>query len=175
VVGRLSSRWLSRAALGAVLLFALLQLTAGASSLHMTAREGGFLATMNRVRAVHGLPPLTVDLRLVSAARGHSVEMVRTKTFAHGDFGARAERNGVTRGLLGETLGWAAPVGSATDRIVRMWLRSPEHRVILLGRAYRTVGVGISIGPFKGWPRALVVTADYHAPAQVAKQQGETP
>lgn len=165
MVGRLTSPWPSRAALVAALLFALLQLTAGASSLHMTARESGFLASMNRVRADHGLPPLTVDLRLVSAARGHSAEMVRTKTFAHGDFGARAEREGVTSGLLGETLGWAAPVGSAPDRIVQMWLRSPEHRVVLLGRAYRTAGVGISIGAFKGWRQALVVTADYHAPA----------
>jgi uncharacterized protein YkwD len=121
---------------------------------------------MNRTRTDHGLPLLAVDLRLVSAARSHSAEMVRTKTFAHGDFGARAEHQGVTSGLLGETLGWAAPVGSAPDRIVQMWLRSPEHRVILLGRAYRTVGIGISIGAFKGWPRALVVTADYHAAAK---------
>jgi uncharacterized protein YkwD len=163
VVGRLTSHPVSGAALVAALLFALLSLPAGASPVHVTARETGLLSSMNRVRAEHGLAPLTVDLRLVKSARGHSAEMVRTKTFAHGAFGQRAEREGVTTGFLGETLGWAAPVSGATARIVEMWLRSPEHRAVLLGRAYRTVGIGISIGAFKGWPRALVVTADFHA------------
>ena len=149
----------------AALLFAIYPLLGGASSLHLTAREKGFLSSMNHVRAEHGLAPFRVDVRLVASARGHSTDMVRTKTFAHGNFGQRAERQGVTSGVIGETLGWAAPVNGATNRIVQMWLRSPEHRVILLGRAYRTVGIGISIGPFKGWPRTLVVTADYHAPA----------
>jgi uncharacterized protein YkwD len=163
VVGRLISHWVSRAALVAALLFVLAAPPAPALTSHMTARETGLLLRMNRVRADHGLAPLTVDRRLVKAARGHSADMVRTKTFAHGAFGQRAEREGVTTGFLGETLGWAAPINGATARIVEMWLRSPEHRVVLLGRAYRTVGIGISIGAFEGWPRALVVTADYHA------------
>ena len=149
----------------AALLFVLHPALAEASSLHLNVRENGFLTSMNRARAEHGLAPLTVDVRLVASARGHSADMVRTKTFAHGNFGQRAKRQGVTSGVVSETLGWAAPVNGATNRIVQMWLRSPEHRVILLGRAYRTVGIGISIGPFKGWPRTLVVTADYHAPA----------
>jgi uncharacterized protein YkwD len=121
---------------------------------------------MNDVRAQHGLAPLTVDLRLVQSARSHSAKMVETDTFAHGAFWQRIESFGVTTGTVGETLGWAEPVGTAEDRVIRMWLESFEHRVILLGRSYRKVGIGISIGPFHGWPHALVVTADYHAPTK---------
>jgi uncharacterized protein YkwD len=165
VVGRLTIRIVSGAALVAALLSVLQLLPARAASSRLTARENRLLSSMNRVRVDHGLSPLTVDRRLVRSARGHSIDMVRTKHFAHGDFGSRAERQGVTTGVLGETLGWAAPISGATQRIVQMWLRSSEHRSILLGRSYRTVGIGISIGAFKGWSRAVVVTADYHAPA----------
>ena len=42
-----------------------------------------------------------------------------------------------------------------------MWLGSPSHRRVLLQRTFRAVGVGIRIGPFKGWDRAIVVTVDF--------------
>jgi uncharacterized protein YkwD len=165
VAGRLINHWVSRAAFVAALLFLLWPTPNRAASVQLTARENAFLSSINRVRAEHGLAQVTVDVRLVNAARGHSTDMVRTKTFAHGTFGQRAEAEGVTSGIVGETLGWAAHIDTATERIIQMWLASPEHRAILLGRSYRTVGIGISIGAFKGWRRALVVTADYHAPA----------
>jgi uncharacterized protein YkwD len=166
VVGRLTIGRTSRAALVAALLFFSVPLLGRASSLHQTARENAFLAGMNDVRAQHGLAPLTVDLRLVRSARSHSTTMVKTNTFAHGAFWQRIESYGVRSGTVGETLGWAEPVGTAESRVIRMWIESFEHRVILLGGSYRTVGIGISIGPFHGWPHALVVTADYHAPAK---------
>jgi uncharacterized protein YkwD len=163
---RLTIRRASRAALAAALLFLSVPLLGGASSLRQTAQENAFLAAMNDVRAEHNLPPLSVDLRLVQSSRAHSAELVRTNTFEHGPFWQRIESFGVRSGTLGETLGWASPVGTARDRVIRMWLESPPHRAILLGHGYREVGIGISTGPFHGWPHALVVTADYHAPAK---------
>jgi uncharacterized protein YkwD len=170
MVARLTMRLVSRAALAAALLLTLLlgvfPALKGESSVRMTARESVFFAGMNDARAQHGLKPLHLDLRLMQSARSHSVEMVQTKTFAHGKFWQRIEHYGVTSGTLGETLGWAAPLPGSEDRVVQMWLASPTHRAILLGRIYHDVGIGISIGPFEGRPHALVVTADYHGPAR---------
>jgi uncharacterized protein YkwD len=57
-----------------------------------------------------------------------------------------------------ENLGWTSSPSGAVSRIVAAWLASPDHRRILLVSDYRQVDVGA----FKGYPDALVVTADFH-------------
>lgn len=163
-MGRCLTSVASRAAIVAALLVLSQPASVRATSTRMTAREGAVLAEVNRVRAQHGLAALQADLRLVRAARGHSADMVSSGTFAHGKFWVRIEQQGVTSGHLGETLGWSAPVDGSVPRIVAMWLGSPEHRAVILSDAFRAVGVGISIGPFKSRPEAVVVTADYLGP-----------
>ena len=41
------------------------------------------------------------------------------------------------------------------------WLKSPEHRAIMLSPAYRWVGIGRECGRFLGYPHACVWTADF--------------
>jgi uncharacterized protein YkwD len=41
------------------------------------------------------------------------------------------------------------------------WLASPEHRSILLDPALRRIGVASPVGPFDGFAKATVITADF--------------
>jgi uncharacterized protein YkwD len=133
------------------------------ASSSLSATEARFLGAVNDVRAQHDLPAVSVDPRLVAAARGHSRSMVAGQYFAHGAFAARIEQQGVTTGRVGETLGWTASPQGAVGRIVDAWLKSPEHRRILLDGGYRQVGIGVAEGQFEGYSDAVVVTADFHA------------
>jgi uncharacterized protein YkwD len=90
--------------------------------------------------------------------------MIATGAFDHGRFWLWIRHEGITSGQVGETLGWGAPVVGAESRVVAMWMRSPEHRAILLDRVYQDVGIGVRLAPFEGHPNALVVTADYRGP-----------
>jgi uncharacterized protein YkwD len=109
---------------------------------------------INAVRRDHGLHALRLSARLSSAARGHSVDMVRRRYFAHATPEGlsptlRVRRTGYLRAhrrwIVGETLAWwrgrAAPA-----QIVRAWMHSPPHREVLLTPAFRDVGIGIALG-----------------------------
>ena len=109
---------------------------------------------INGERTRHGLAPLTVDESLASAALAHSRDMVRRHYFRHitrGDGPAeRAMRagylDGANRWLIGETLAWGWGPGASAHRIVESWMRSPEHRRVLLRPDYRELGVGVIWG-----------------------------
>lgn len=131
-------------------------------SVAMTATERSFVSALDRVRARNDLPALAPDGRLAASAREHSQELVATGTFEHGQFWKRIEAHGITSGNVGETLGWTSRRSGASSRIVAAWLASPDHRRILLDSDYREIGVGVDTGVFKGYPGALVVTADFH-------------
>jgi uncharacterized protein YkwD len=123
--------------------------------------ESSLLTVMNQVRVAHGVRPLQLDGRLERAARGHSSDMLRTQTFAHGAFAARIRAQGVKARQLGENLAWGVGSLSRARVIVSVWMASPEHRANLLRPGYRTVGVGAIRGTFSGYAHALVVTADF--------------
>ena len=110
---------------------------------------------INAERRVHGLSALQVNSRLSTAARRHSLDMVRRRYFSHTeptgvDFVQRIRAAGyltsVNRWLVGETLGWGWGAGASAHRIVRAWMHSPAHRRILLTPSYREVGVGVVWG-----------------------------
>ncbi|HEY5661788.1 MAG TPA: CAP domain-containing protein [Gaiellaceae bacterium] len=114
---------------------------------------------MNAVRKSHGLRPLRVDFHLVSAARGHSSDMMRRQYFAHGAVAGRAVAAGAHGPLFGEDLAWATRI--TANWVVGAWLASPEHRAILLRPGFRRVGIGYAFGTFIGHGGAGVVTADF--------------
>ena len=123
--------------------------------------ESSLLAVMNQVRSAQGLQPLHVDRRLERASRGHSSDMLRTGTFAHGAFAARIRRVGVRSQRIGENLAWGVGALSRARAIVNAWLASPEHRANLLYPGFRLVGVGALRGTFSGYRGALMVTTDF--------------
>jgi uncharacterized protein YkwD len=154
---------LSGAAVAAALL-ALVPQTANGSGNALSQTEQAFFVEINKTRGEHGLDRVTLDDRLIDAARFHSNDMVERGYFEHGVFSRRLERFGVEPGHVGEDLGWDRHIGVAVRELVEMWLDSPRHRAILLSSKYREVGIGVAVGPFKGFPKALVVTADFHGP-----------
>ena len=132
-----------------------------AATIRLTTTEQAFLTAVNDARAQHALPPVRLDPNLVRAARSHSAGMVRTGTFAHGDFLRRLVRFGADGPIVGEDLGWTVDDQDASGRVVSWWLTSPRHRAVLLRRGFRLVGIGVARGPFLGRMRCVVVTADF--------------
>jgi uncharacterized protein YkwD len=47
---------------------------------------------------------------------------------------------------IGETLEWATGKAATPKAVVRGWMKSPEHRSVILSRQFRQVGVGIVDG-----------------------------
>ena len=46
-------------------------------------------------------------------------------------------------------------------KVVQAWLKSPEHRAIMLSSRYHLVGIGRAYGTFLGHPGASVWTVDW--------------
>jgi hypothetical protein len=134
---------------------------AAADGLRLTPGEYALLKEINRVRSERGLPPLSIDRSLERAARSHSADMLRTGSFAHGNFGRRLQRFRVRAALAGENLAWGNGDKARAEQLVAWWLASPPHRKNLLRASFRRVGVGAAIGVFLGYPDATVVTADF--------------
>jgi uncharacterized protein YkwD len=87
--------------------------------------------------------------------------MVRSGTFAHGDWYGRLRRYGVHGPVLGETLAWGIGSKGTAAAIVSMWLASPGHRTTMLRQGFRLIGVGVTVGPMGGFRNANVATADF--------------
>jgi uncharacterized protein YkwD len=117
------------------------------------------LAAINSTRSSHGLAPVRVDVRLVRAARSHSVDMVRRNYFSHGSFSSRIRASGARGPMFGENLAWGT--AASAQWIVGQWLASPAHRANLLRPGFRRIGIGVVTGTFQGYGGATVVTADF--------------
>jgi uncharacterized protein YkwD len=126
-----------------------------------TTAEARLLVTMNQVRVQHGVRPLRIDLRLERAARAKSRSMLRTGTFAHGDFQRRLSSYRVRGPYYGENLAWGVGASATASGIVQMWLASPSHRANLLRPSFQRVGLGLVVGTFGGYGGAAVVTANF--------------
>jgi uncharacterized protein YkwD len=159
-----SWRRLGWAALAATLLAVSPGSANGAAGIELTFTENAVVYAINDTRVEHGVAPLRINDDLVRAARFHSKDMVERQYFEHGPFGERLKRFGFKTGTVGENLGWLNNHTLAAPRLIRMWLRSPSHREVLLHPRLRVVGVGIRVGPFMGWDRAVVVTVDFWSP-----------
>ncbi|MFL5961942.1 MAG: CAP domain-containing protein [Gaiellaceae bacterium] len=132
--------------------------TALAGSTHS---ESSLLREMNRVRAQHGLGPLTADTHLQRAAQWHSREMLGSNIFQHGAFGSRMAQFKVSGRLAGENLAWGTGPRGTAQAIILAWLASPEHRANLLRPSFSRVGISDLVGTFRGYRGAHVVTADF--------------
>jgi uncharacterized protein YkwD len=126
-----------------------------------TSSVRNLLAAVNATRASYGLRPLHLDSTLESAARWHTIDMLRRNYFAHGNFAGRMAAFHVHGPTAGENLAWGSgPFGQA-GTIVSEWLASPEHRANLLRPGYARIGIGLVRGSFLGTGGATVVTADF--------------
>lgn len=119
---------------------------AGRSS--SSSAEESLLGAMNRARVDHQRAALTESAPLARAARAHSVDLRDTSRCSHdGSDGSSLEDRLAAVNAKLRAYGEVVACGSASaGAAVRQWLDSSAHRDILLGRSYRTVGVGVALG-----------------------------
>jgi uncharacterized protein YkwD len=145
----------------AVVALLALGVVAAPAAAQLSQRESSVLATVNDVRAAHGLTPLAVDVRLARIARRHSVDLLRRDVFTHGAFASRVRSSGARGPLFAENLAWGTGRYASPGAVVRGWLRSATHRRNLLRPGFRRIGLGAATGRFVGHSGATVVTADF--------------
>lgn len=121
--------------------------------------ETAAAAAISRYRAQHGLGPVTVDLRLVTAAAFQAGNNARTGRLSHdegGSFGSRMASAGFARSWSAENLS----AGSETfDQVLARWKASPEHNRNMLIPQIKRIGVARVDAPGSRYKRfwALVM------------------
>jgi uncharacterized protein YkwD len=99
---------------------------------------------LNQERANESLPPLSIDMRLMNAARRHTNDMATHNFFSHtGSDGSspfdRIADAGYPARSAGENI--AAGYRTATAA-VQAWMNSSGHRANILSSSYEHIGVG---------------------------------
>jgi uncharacterized protein YkwD len=112
------------------------------------------LCLINRERRHHRLRTVHGDAALRTAAQEHSDTMTSDNFFAHagtdGTPASRAGWAGYTKGArvwsIGENLGFATGSQGSPRAIFKAWMRSAEHRAVILMGRWRQIGIGITLG-----------------------------
>jgi uncharacterized protein YkwD len=115
------------------------------------------LRELNRARAHHRLPPVHEDPRMDHGAHGHSRDMAQRGYFAHGSWSGRVLAAAVRARTVGEAIGWRVQSSPSDEAaaMVRAWLASPPHRLLLLDRDFARVGIGRATASQNGRAIAL--------------------
>ncbi|HEU0317983.1 MAG TPA: CAP domain-containing protein, partial [Solirubrobacteraceae bacterium] len=133
------------------------------------------LCLINEQRAGAGLRPLRENARLAGAARRHSDDMARSRTFDHvgsaGDtFATRIAASGYLQSgravTAGENIAWVPARRSTAGAMVADWMSSADHRANILDPGFRDTGIGLSLAPpsgFTGGGPGATVTEDFGA------------
>src|SRR3954454_3798653 len=117
--------------------------------------RAAILCLHNQIRAHNSLPLLKENARLRKAAAGHSADMVDGGYFDHtsidgGSFVDRIIARGYVKRnagwALGENLAWGTGDLSSAKGVMDAWMNSAGHKANILKKAYREVGIGITLG-----------------------------
>jgi uncharacterized protein YkwD len=146
---------MSRVRTVALLLCALASALAFAPVASANSNTTEMLHRVNAARAQAGLPALHFSGSLARSASGYSHSMMRAGYFGHAGR-IHASRRFRT---LGEILEWQ-PGGPNIGVSMRDWMNSPEHRSIILSRAFSSVGAGYATGNYHG-RRATIWTVHF--------------
>ena len=106
--------------------------------------ESEVIDLVNVERDAEGLPPLSTDADLASAARGHSEDMGLQNYFSHTGLDGRTpcERMsdaGYSWNYCGENIAAGQPT---PEDVIDTWMASPGHRANILNPNYCDIGVG---------------------------------
>jgi uncharacterized protein YkwD len=125
--------------------------------------EEQVLNILNDIRAEHHLEPIRFSAPLRSAARAHSLDMVKHGRLSHDS--SNGERSRVARYLKAakskDNIGLGIGVLGTPGGIIYQWMHNASHRNVILDPAMRRVGLGIARGTFKGKRNATLATADF--------------
>ncbi len=104
------------------------------------AVESQFVASINSIRAQHGLAPLAVYGQLTSVARSWTDQMAANGSISHNpDYANEVSANWTK---LGENVG----VGYSEQDLMSAFLNSPTHYKNIVDPGYNYIGVGVSYG-----------------------------
>lgn len=114
----------------------------------------GVIVETNKQRALHGLPPLSFNAQLTSAAQTKAFDMIAREYFEHespdgvgpGDL---VENTGYTYLAVAENLALGDYESDAV--LVQAWMDSPGHRENILNEAYTEIGVAVAQGMYEGY------------------------
>jgi uncharacterized protein YkwD len=108
-----------------------------------SAVDFAVLRDINQIRASHGLSPVSEDGRMDAGALAHSQAMARSHVLRHGAFARRIRRSAGTS-TVGEILAYTHGISRRRQAgmIIRAWMRSSEHRAIILTPGFHRAGVG---------------------------------
>lgn len=113
----------------------------------------GVIAETNRHRAAEGLPPLTGNALLASAAKAKADDMFRQQYFAHESPGGIGAGDLVSdAGYAFVTIGENLALGNYADdtELVQAWMDSPGHRANILSSRFTEIGVAVVQGTYEG-------------------------
>ena len=144
----------------------------GRSPSNLNTDQAGLsvICLVNKKRHHRGARRLTWDPRLQSAAESHSTAMDSYNFFAHGGDGTPVDRvrasgylAGASSWIVGEDLHWGTGGQGTPKATVKRWMASPSHRATMLSRAFRNIGVGVTMGsPLGGnGVNAAIYTAEF--------------
>jgi uncharacterized protein YkwD len=117
-----------------------------------TRAESKLLRVMNNARGARGLVRLHFGSTIQAGARSWAHYLLLNNAFYH--YGRLPVGTGENIGWLTCRRGWAGA-------LVRMWLNSPSHRVNLLDRSARRVGVGVTGGRYSGYSCARMAVTRF--------------
>jgi uncharacterized protein YkwD len=107
----------------------------------MTRLEHRLYHAVNRARVNHGLRRLHIGSTLQTGSHSWARYLLRHDSFYHGRISYGTSEN----------IGWVSCRPHWARKLVRMWLDSYTHRIHLLDRSNRRVGVGVANGGWSGY------------------------
>jgi uncharacterized protein YkwD len=123
-------------------------------------------SSINELRADHGCGPVHMRAGLARAADRFARLLLADGRLDHDagtPFAARLEQAAPDAHLWGENLAVGSGLSARPQAIVEAWMKSPEHRAIMLDCRFSQIGVGIATGRFGERRDGSVYTADFAA------------
>jgi uncharacterized protein YkwD len=128
-------------AIASLLVCILALMLAGTAQAAPSPIEKRLAARINDARDSHGLRNLRIAPKLAEGSRWWARHLIRRDKFHHSRL----------RAGTGEVLAWGTCSWFTARRAVRLWLKSPGHRALVLRRGFRVVGTGWARGPWRGY------------------------
>jgi uncharacterized protein YkwD len=107
------------------------------------------LCLLNEERSRHARSRLSLSQKLGKAAQAHTDKMVATDCLSHScghepDLERRIRKSGYLKGAHRWQFAENTGCGLSAESMVANWMASTFHRVNILGKKFRDVGIGLS-------------------------------
>jgi uncharacterized protein YkwD len=108
-----------------------------------------FLCLLNKERSRHARSRLALSKKLGKAAQVHTDTMVATNCLSHScpgepDLEGRIRKSGYLKGAHRWQYAENTGCGLSAESMVANWMASTFHRINILGKKFRDIGIGLS-------------------------------